>query len=78
MASSICPLMSTSYRGVTFKHTLLPVYLGAYRFNEKAYQVMVNARTGEVQGERPWSVWKILFLVLAILAAVTVVMYLRQ
>src|SRR5262249_39893747 len=45
--------ISTSYSAITFKHILLPVYLGAYRFQDKSYQVMVNARTGEVQGDRP-------------------------
>jgi hypothetical protein len=69
--------VDTAYDGVTFKHTLLPVYLGAYRFREKAYQVMVNARTGEVQGERPWSAWKIAFLVVAILLILAVVVLLR-
>ena len=49
----------TSFGQVTFKHLLLPVYLAAYNFNHKTYQVMVNARTGEVVGERPYSIWKI-------------------
>ena len=61
---------STSYSRVTFKHILLPVYVAAYRYNNKSYQLLVNAATGEVQGERPWSVWKI---VLASLAAAAVV-----
>ena len=64
--------VATSYSAVTFKHLLLPVYIGAYRFNEKAYQVMVNARTGEVQGDRPYSVWKIFFFVLLLIAVVAV------
>jgi hypothetical protein len=38
---------------------------------------MVNARTGEVQGERPWSAWKIASLVVAILLVVALVLYLR-
>jgi ribosomal protein S27E len=59
--------VATQYSAVTFKHLLLPVYVGAYRFNDKVYQVVVNGRTGEVQGERPYSVWKIALLVLAIL-----------
>lgn len=56
--------IATSYSAITFKHTLLPVYIGAYRFNQKVYQVIVNARTGEVQGDRPYSFWKIFFFVL--------------
>ncbi|HEX5731373.1 MAG TPA: TFIIB-type zinc finger domain-containing protein [Blastocatellia bacterium] len=69
--------ISTSYSAVTFKHLLLPVYLGAYRFNEKIYQVMVNARTGEVQGDRPYSIWKIALLILFILIVIGVILYLK-
>jgi hypothetical protein len=41
----------------------------AYRYHQKVYQVMINAATGEVQGERPYSWVKILLAVLAGLAA---------
>src|SRR5829696_6480787 len=64
--------VATNYSAVTFKHLLLPVYVGAYRFNDKVYQVVVNGRTGEVQGERPYSVLKILLLALFILAVLAV------
>jgi hypothetical protein len=71
--------VSTAYSAITFKHLLLPVYVGAYRFNDKIFQLAVNGRTGEVQGERPYSVWKILFFVLFLLALiVTVVMLLKK
>jgi DNA-directed RNA polymerase subunit RPC12/RpoP len=62
--------IATQYSAVTFKHLLLPVYVGAYRFQDKVYQVVVNGRTGEVQGERPYSLWKIALFVLAIIAVV--------
>jgi DNA-directed RNA polymerase subunit RPC12/RpoP len=60
--------VTTYYAGVTFKHLLLPVYVGAYRFHERVFQVVVNGRTGEVQGERPYSAWKIFFFVLFLVA----------
>lgn len=50
---------STRYDTITFKHILLPVWMSAYRFREKVYRIIINARTGEVQGERPYSAWKI-------------------
>jgi predicted RNA-binding Zn-ribbon protein involved in translation (DUF1610 family) len=62
----------TAYSGVTFKHLLLPVWVSAYRYEGKVYRFVVNARTGEVQGERPWSAWKIAGLVVAIVIAVGV------
>ena len=65
---------STNYSDVTFKHLLLPVYAGAYRYNGKPYQIMVNGRTGEIQGERPYSFWKIALLVLSILVFVAILL----
>ena len=51
--------IDTRYDALTYKHLLLPLWLLAYRYSETTYQVMVNAQTGEVQGERPWSWIKI-------------------
>ncbi len=59
--------LSTRYSAITFKHLLLPVYVGAYSYNRNLYQVVVNGRTGEVQGVRPYSVWKIVLFVLFLL-----------
>ena len=47
---------------------LVPVWLVTYRYGRKSYQVAVNGYTGVVAGERPYSVWKILGAVLAVLA----------
>ncbi|MFN5182794.1 MAG: hypothetical protein ACK5D5_07190 [Bacteroidota bacterium] len=65
--------MNVQYNDITFKHILLPVWLSAYRYNGKIFRFMINARTGEVQGERPYSFWKIFLLVLGIIAAIAVV-----
>lgn len=65
--------ISTNYSAITFKHLLLPVYAGAYRLNQKVYQVVVNGRTGEVQGDRPYSFWKITLLVLSILFVILLI-----
>lgn len=48
----------------TFKHVLLPIWMAAYKYRNKSYRFIVNAQTGKVQGERPWSAWKIAFAVL--------------
>jgi DNA-directed RNA polymerase subunit RPC12/RpoP len=70
--------VSTAYSAITFKHLLLPVYVGAYRFNDKVFQLAVNGRTGEVQGERPYSFWKIFFFVLSLLVLVLFVVLLLK
>jgi ribosomal protein S27E len=68
--------VETEYSSVTFRHLLLPVWIGAYRFQSKVYQVVVNARTGEVQGERPFSTAKIAALVAVILLVLIVIVML--
>ncbi len=55
--------IDTTVRDVTFKHILLPVWLAAYKYRGETYRFVVNGRTGRVQGERPWSAWKIAFAV---------------
>ena len=62
----------------TFKHVLLPVWTAAYKYSGKSYRFLVNGQTGEVQGERPWSIWKISFAVLAVAAIVLGVVYLND
>lgn len=61
--------MSTNYGNVTYKHILLPIWIAAYKFKDKSFRFVVNGRTGEVQGERPWSWLKIGMLVTAIVIA---------
>ena len=56
--------VDTTLSDVTFKHVLLPVWMAAYRYRGESYRFVVNARTGRVQGERPWSAWKIAAAVL--------------
>ena len=56
--------VQTQVSAVTFKHILLPVWMAAYKYNGQTYRFVVNGRTGRVQGERPYSKWKIAFAVL--------------
>jgi hypothetical protein len=66
--------VDTRYFDVTFKHTLLPIWISAYLYAGKTYRFLVNARTGEVQGERPYSFWKILLAVLGGLAVIAILL----
>ena len=56
--------VDTDISDVTFKHILLPVWLAAYKYRGKTYRFVVNGRTGRVQGERPYSAWKIAIAVI--------------
>ena len=56
--------LDTDVGALSFKHVLLPVWLAAYKYRGKSYRFVVNGRTGKVQGERPYSTWKIALAVL--------------
>ena len=59
--------VQSQFQDMTFKHTLLPVWIASYRYNNKVYNFMVNGQTGKVQGEAPISWWKVLLTVLIVL-----------
>ncbi len=63
----------TRWDDITFKHVLLPVWISAYRYRDRVFRRLVNARTGEVQGERPWSWIKIALLVVFLLTVAVAV-----
>jgi len=62
----------------TFKHILLPVYVSAYHFKGKRYNFFVNGQTGTLSGQRPYSFWKIFFLVLFIVAIIATIIIIAQ
>lgn len=69
----------THHSDTTYKHCLLPVWSAAFRYRDKSYRFVINGRTGKVQGERPYSIWKIAFASLgALLLAAGVYYYLEQ
>lgn len=66
----------TSYRGITYKLMLLPVWMTSYTFKNKHYQIMVNGQTGRVKGESPLSALKVALLTGGILAVVALIVWL--
>ncbi|QDU82173.1 hypothetical protein Pla110_39280 [Polystyrenella longa] len=70
--------MDVVHDAITFKHLLLPVWLMPYKYKGELYQLMVNAATGEVTGERPYSWVKIASSILAGLLVVGAVLLLSQ
>jgi len=70
--------VKTQHNNISFKHILLPVWLSAYRYSQKIYRFLVNARTGEVQGERPWSWVKITAAIVTVAGLIGGGIYLYQ
>lgn len=64
--------MFPTYSAQTFKHVLVPIWLLTYNYGRTAYQVLVNGYTGKIAGKHPYSVWKIVLLILVALIALGV------
>ena len=65
--------VNTDYHDVAFKLLLLPVWIACYLHAGKTYNILVNGRTAEVAGERPYSVAKIVAAIVAVLLVIAVI-----
>lgn len=70
--------INTRKYDITFKHLLLPIWVAAYQYNGKTYQVVVNGETGKIAGQKPLSWIKIALAVLAVLAVAGVLYLLAK
>lgn len=70
--------VDATYRGRTFKHVLVPVWLVTYTYGSRNFQVVVNGVTGAIAGERPYSWIKITLAVIAAFIAFLFYMWIRQ
>jgi DNA-directed RNA polymerase subunit RPC12/RpoP len=66
----------SQWSGMTFKHLLLPLWIGDYTFQGKSYRVLVNGQIGKVTGEKPRDSVKIVFLAMMGLMVVVVLVLL--
>jgi DNA-directed RNA polymerase subunit RPC12/RpoP len=60
--------MAADFIDEAWRYVLLPVYLTAYRFNEKLFQVMINGQTGTLAGQKPVEWWKIWLAIAALIS----------
>jgi predicted RNA-binding Zn-ribbon protein involved in translation (DUF1610 family) len=60
---------------ITFKHILLPIWIAAYTFDNRLYQVIVNGQTGQISGEKPVSWAKIMLAVLVGILVLTILYF---
>jgi DNA-directed RNA polymerase subunit RPC12/RpoP len=56
--------MTADFKEESWRYILLPVYLISYQYNQQIFQIMVNAQTGKIAGQKPveWNkVWFAIF-----------------
>lgn len=49
---------------------LVPVFIGAYRYGSRTFRVLVNGQSGQLVGDAPTSVWKVLGVILLVVAII--------
>jgi len=59
----------------TFKYILLPIWTASFKHGNKEYRFAINARSGKIIGERPYSPFKIILAVLVVVAILGSIFY---
>jgi len=70
--------VNTQYDDIVYKNMLFPIWTATFKWKDKSYRYLINAQTGRVTGDRPYSIVKIAFLVAIILAIVAAAIYYDQ
>lgn len=70
--------VDADYSGQTFKHVLVPLWIVAYNYGSRTFQVLVNGQTGRIAGKHPYSWVKIALTIFAILVAILIVGWLQD
>jgi DNA-directed RNA polymerase subunit RPC12/RpoP len=63
-----------NWSDMTFKHVLLPVWIGSYRYKGQDYKIMVNGQTGKVAGEKPRDTFKMFGIIFSVVATIIVIL----
>lgn len=70
--------MQTQHKHVTYKNVLFPVWTASFEWKNKSYHYAINAQTGKVVGNRPYSYTKIILAVLTVMTLIGGVMYMER
>ena len=73
--------VDSQYFDVDYKLLLLPVWIPTCVYQGKPWQILINGETGEVQGDRPFSAWKIALTTtgaVAVIGAIATLIVLNQ
>ncbi len=63
------------YGEKSYKHILLPLWIASYRYNDKVYRFLVNGQTGEVQGEAPTSLFKVMLVIAIVILVIAGIIF---
>jgi len=70
--------MHTNHNDITYKNVLFPVWTASFKWKEKEYYYAINAQTGKIVGDRPYSYTKIFLLVATVVSLVGGLLYMND
>ena len=70
--------VDADYSQQTFKHVLVPLWIVAYNYGSRTFQVLVNGQSGRIAGKHPYSWIKIAFAILCALIALLIFAWLKN
>ena len=70
--------VDADYSQQTFKHVLVPLWIVAYNYGSRTFQVLVNGQTGRIAGKHPYSWVKIALAILAALIVLMIIAYIQD
>ena len=68
----------TQHHDVTYKNVLFPVWTASFEWKNKEYYYAINAQSGKIVGERPYSYTKIFFAILSALFILGGFLYMNE
>ncbi len=70
--------INSSYYNNKYKNTLLPIWTASFSWNNRDYNYAINAQTGKIVGERPYSIVKIVSTIVGSGVVITAVIYYKE
>ncbi len=67
--------VNTDYSNICYKHVLLPIWTAQYDYKGEKYVYIINGQTGEIQGKYPYSIYKIISIIVIAIIIIAAVFY---
>jgi hypothetical protein len=58
---------ASNWSSLTFKHALLPLWVGTYTYQGQIYRVLINGQTGKVSGDKPRDRVQVVAIILSVI-----------
>jgi len=69
---------NTDYYNIEYRDMLFPIWTASFKWRDKVYRYAINAQTGKISGERPYSIAKIVFAIAIVLMILAAAIYYDQ